>query len=91
MMYGMWCALLLKFKEGKSENVKYITASRQKEIKIKLETAYQCVTLASSPIGVSYWQTRTSKTPSPTSYSGPAKQLFLSKCLVIKLRMNHIY
>ena len=30
-----------------------------------------------SPIGVSYWQTRTSKTPLPTSYSGPAKQLFL--------------
>ena len=29
------------------------------------------------PIGVSYWQTRTSKTPSPTSYSDPAKQLFL--------------
>ena len=35
------------------------------------------IALLVSPIGVSYWQTRTSKTPSPTSYSGPAKQLFL--------------
>ena len=40
-------------------------------------TLLSLLALLFSPIGVSYWQTRTSKTPSPTSYSGPAKQLFL--------------